>query len=269
MLASSAFVLAALTMTGVYMQARNTGEEDDGYTIDFTALEDHAADKNQEIARNRTDTGNAVLEDDLDYMPMEAGSGLIQIPGLTDKEETQIPEGEDLLKEKEAEKEGSTEAPGGDAPREAPKQAESQAVKELQFSEAEGLLRPLEGEVLLPFSMDSSIYFSTLDQYKYNPALMLQAEEGTQIVACADGKVEHLFEDAEIGLGFTVELGNGYELTYGQLKELTVEQGSYIQEGDVIGVVGAPTKYFSVEGANLYLKLTADGIPVNPESLFR
>ena len=123
--------------------------------------------------------------------------------------------------------------------------------------------------MLLPFSMDSSIYFSTLDQYKYNPALMLQAEEGTQIVACADGKVEHLFEDAEIGLGFTVELGNGYELTYGQLKELTVEQGSYIQEGDVIGVVGAPTKCFSVEGANLYLKLTADGIPVNPESLFR
>ena len=95
MLASSAFVLAALTMTGVYMQAQNTGEEDDGYTIDFTALEDHAADKNQEIARNRTDSGNAVLEDDLDYMPMEAGSGLIQIPGLTDKEETQIPEGEE------------------------------------------------------------------------------------------------------------------------------------------------------------------------------
>ena len=280
MLASSAFVLAALTMTGVYMQAQNTGEEDDGYTIDFTALEDHAADKNQEIARNRTDTGNAVLEDDLDYMPMEAGSGLIQIPGLTDKEETQIPEGEDLLKEKEEEKEKEekekeekdgeknqeTEKEGS---KEAQKQAESQTVKELQFSEAEGLLRPLEGEVLLPFSMDSSIYFSTLDQYNYNPALMLQAEEGSQILACADGKVEHLFEDAEIGLGFTVELGNGYELTYGQLKELTVEQGSYIQEGDVIGVVGAPTKYFSVEGANLYLKLTADGIPVNPESLFR
>lgn len=279
MLASSAFVLAALTMTGVYMQAQNTEEEDDGYTIDFTALEEHAADKNQEIARNRTDTGNAVLEDDLDYMPMEAGSGLIQIPGLTDKEETKILEGEEILKEKEeekdgeknqeAEKEGSKEAPGGDVPKEAPKQAESQTVKELQFSEAEGLLRPLEGEVLLPFSMDSSIYFSTLDQYKYNPALMLQAEEGTRIVACADGRVEHLFEDAEIGLGFTVELGNGYELTYGQLKELTVEQGSYIQAGDVIGVVGAPTKYFSVEGANLYLKLTADGIPVNPESLFR
>lgn len=274
MLASSAFVLAALTMTGVYMQAQNTEEADDGYTIDFTALEDHAADKNQEIARNRTDAGKAVLEDDLDYMPMEAGSGLIQIPGLTDKAETKILGGEEILKEKEEEKVGEknqeAEKEGsGDAPKEAPKQAESQAVKELQFSEAEGLLRPLEGEVLLPFSMDSSIYFSTLDQYKYNPALMLQAEEGTQIVACADGRVEHLFEDAEIGLGFTVELGNGYEMTYGQLKELTVEQGSYIQAGDVIGVVGAPTKYFSVEGANLYLKLTADGIPVNPESLFR
>ena len=139
----------------------------------------------------------------------------------------------------------------------------------LHFDPEDGMLWPREGNVILNYSMDAAVYFQTLEQYKYNPALMLQAEEGTQIVACADGKVEHLFEDAEIGLGFTVELGNGYELTYGQLKELTVEQGSYIQEGDVIGVVGAPTKYFSVEGANLYLKLTADGIPVNPESLFR
>ena len=41
MLASSAFVLAALTMTGVYMKGQNVESKDDGYTLDFTALENH------------------------------------------------------------------------------------------------------------------------------------------------------------------------------------------------------------------------------------
>ncbi len=34
--------------------------------------------------------------------------------------------------------------------------------------------------------------------------------------------------------------------------------------GDVIAEVASPTKYFSVEGTNVYFKLTKDGTPVNP-----
>ena len=52
MFASSAFVLAALTMTGIYMKSRNVESQDDGYTIDFTALEDSTDDKYEEIAQN-------------------------------------------------------------------------------------------------------------------------------------------------------------------------------------------------------------------------
>ena len=52
MLASSAFVLAALTMTGVYMKGQNVESRDDGYTLDFTALPNNADDKLQEITEN-------------------------------------------------------------------------------------------------------------------------------------------------------------------------------------------------------------------------
>ena len=45
MIASSVFVLAALTMTGIYMKSNNTEEQGDGYTIDFTALEDNVENK--------------------------------------------------------------------------------------------------------------------------------------------------------------------------------------------------------------------------------
>lgn len=278
MIASSVFVLAALTMTGVYMQSKNMESEDDGYTIDFTALENSAGNKTQEIAQNQqnvreeaqTDVGDTAaqgkeilnLEDDLDYMPMEAGSNLVEIPGLTDGalEETEDPAA--------TEDPAETEQPDATA---VPKSSSAENVvvtKELHFAEADGLVRPLEGEVLMPFSMDSSIYFSTLDQYKYNPALMLQAEEGTTVAACAEGKVIEIFEDAEIGHAVTMELGDGYELTYGQLEEINVSLGSYVNPGETVGRVAAPTKYFSVEGSNLYLKLTADGVPVDPEALF-
>ena len=38
MIASSAFVLTALTMTGIYMKSSNVEQQDDGYTIDFTSF---------------------------------------------------------------------------------------------------------------------------------------------------------------------------------------------------------------------------------------
>ena len=62
----------------------------------------------------------------------------------------------------------------------------------------------------------------------------------------------------------SMDLGNGYELTYGQLENITVSEGSYVSVGDGIGTVAAPTKYYSVEGTNVYFKLTKDGEPVNP-----
>ena len=49
----------------------------------------------------------------------------------------------------------------------------------------------------------------------------------------------------------------------------TLAEGNYVNRGDVLAKVSAPTKYFSVEGSNLYFQLTKDGEPVNPEGLFR
>ncbi len=281
MLASSAFVLTALTMTGIYMQARDEESKDNGYTLDFTALENNTENKSQEIAQNNQPNpiGNTVplenfadvTEDDLDYMPMEAGSGNIEIPGLTT-----ISGQEDLLAEEEPQAPAETDDSGNGAKEEKKEDSGSKSElkkvtvsKELHFAESDGLLRPVSGEVLIPFSMDSSVYFSTLDQYKYNPALMLDAEEGTSVAACAEGKVIDIFQNAEIGNAVTMDLGDGYQITYGQLQEISVSLDSYVNPGEQVGTIAAPTKYYSIEGANLYLKLTMDGTPVNPELLFR
>lgn len=280
MLASSAFVLTALTMTGIYMQARDEQSKDNGYTLDFTALENNTENKSQEIAQNNQPNpiGNTVplenfadvTEDDLDYMPMEAGSGNIEIPGLTTiqgQTETGTEQKEELPVEEAPQALTETDDSGKEQQKEDTKKVT--VSKELHFAESDGLLRPVSGEVLIPFSMDSSVYFSTLDQYKYNPALMLDAEEGTSVAACAEGKVIDIFQSAEIGNAVTMDLGDGYQITYGQLQEISVSIDSYVNPGEQVGTIAAPTKYYSIEGANLYLKLTMDGTPVNPEILFR
>ena len=134
----------------------------------------------------------------------------------------------------------------------------------LHFSEE--LLWPMEGNVIINYSMDSTVYFPTLDQYKYNPAIVIEAHEGDLITAAAAGKVTGVYEDREIGKAVTMDLGNGYEVTYGQLDNILVSEGSYVAKGDVIAQVASPTKYYSVEGTNVYFKLTKDGVPVNPMS---
>lgn len=295
MLASSAFVLAALTMTGLYMKNSNTEAKDDGYTLDFTAMEDNADNKFEEIARNEQEenitnqvadnsvqnqTGNTTLgntdfgveeevtEDDLDYMPLEVGSGTVEIPGLTEKNDSLVADAaleedvavgeellnEELVSEEEVLSEVSTE-----------KVVVEQA---LSFSEEDGLIRPVNGEILMFYSMDKSIYFATLDQYKYNPAVVFSAAQGADVIACADAKVVDIFSNEEIGNAVTLDLGDGYQATYGQLEEIAVSEGASVNVGDKLGIIAAPTIYYSAEGSNLYFALTKDGVPANPEGMF-
>ena len=135
---------------------------------------------------------------------------------------------------------------------------------QLSFGESSKLAWPIAGNVLLNYSMDKTIYFPTLQQYKYNPSIVISAAEGTGVACAADGIVESVYEDAQTGQTVVMRLGGGYELTYGQLQEVTVEEGDYVETGAVIGHVAEPTKYYSVEGSNVYFKLTKDGEAVNP-----
>lgn len=143
-------------------------------------------------------------------------------------------------------------------------QASTEAVYDVWFSEESTLEWPASGSVLIDYSMDQSVYFSTLDQYKYNPALIISGNVGENIGAAAAGVVTAVEQDAQTGLTVTLDMGNGYSATYGQLKEVPVAVGDYVATKQIIGYLSEPTKYYSVEGANLYFQVTKDGEPVNP-----
>ena len=131
-------------------------------------------------------------------------------------------------------------------------------------ADEEQLLWPAAGTLLMDYSMDGSVYFATLNQYKYNPALVLGSEVGNQVLAAAKGIVESIYIDEETGTTLVLNIGNGYRLTYGQLKELAVSQGDIVESGAVLGYVSEPTKYYTKEGSNLYFEMTKDETPVDP-----
>lgn len=314
MLASSVFVLAALTVTGVYVRNNNRAEKED-YVVDFEALEQGS----EELAENMVDGEEldtlfaGVGTDDLDYDPnfQEANSLHVENTGDTgngaeiakagtkdakdkssesksgekdeqkedekqtaDKKDEPVKKSEDTKKESVTDKAEEEEEAGMfdetvDTAMSGDVQAEGIATTvqpELDFNEEDGLVWPIVGDVLINYSMDKTIYFPTLDQYKYNPAIVISANQGDAISAAADGRVTSVSYDPGTGNTVVMELGNGYELTYGQLENITVSEGSYVHVGDGIGTVAAPTKYYSLEGTNVYFKLTKDGEPVNPMS---
>ena len=135
---------------------------------------------------------------------------------------------------------------------------------ELNFTEDSQMLWPVNGQVVIDYSMDATTYFPTLDQYKYNNALMLGCESGEPVQAAANGQVVSISEDVETGTTMVMDLGNGYQATYGQLKDITVEPGQTVESGTILGYVSDPTKYYVKEGANLYFAMTKDGNPIDP-----
>lgn len=142
--------------------------------------------------------------------------------------------------------------------------AEANVKTVLDFSEDTLTEWPVNGNILLDYSMDQTTYFPTLDQYKLNPAIAVQAVENAPVVAACAGKVFAVEETAETGTTVTMELGNGYQAIYGQLTDLTVSAGDTVEKGTIIGYINAPTKYYSTEGSNLYFAMNRNGEPIDP-----
>ncbi len=134
----------------------------------------------------------------------------------------------------------------------------------LDFSETRKLAWPVRGNVVLDYSMDTTIYFPTLDQYKCNPGMVIQGEVSEPVYAPANARVVEAGVNEEIGNFLTLDLGNGYTAVCGQLKEVAAAEGEYLEKGQLLGYVAEPTKYYTVEGSNIYLQLKHGDESIDP-----
>lgn len=137
-------------------------------------------------------------------------------------------------------------------------------------AEKEKMIWPVEGNILIPFSMDTPVYFKTLDQYKINPALYIAANVGKDVMVAAEGIVETIRVEPESGVTVTVYHGNGFKTIYGQLnKQLPVKEGDLVKKGQILGQVETPSKYHVLLDSHLYFKVTNNEKPINPIELIK
>jgi len=144
--------------------------------------------------------------------------------------------------------------------------AGKQAAKALvlNFTDTSVLTWPVRGNVILDYSMDQTVYFPTLDQFKCNPGIVIQAEVSDPVAAPANAKVLEVGSNEEIGNFVVLDLGNEYTATCGQLKEISAVPGEYLEAGQILGYVAEPTKYYSVEGVNVFFELKHQEKAVDP-----
>ena len=238
MLVSSCLVLTALTATGLYVRNKSQDKED-GYVVDFTALEESNKQKAGEAqADGSTGDGQYADTGELDYDPsfQEANSGNVDNPGmnmlgstagqaslengqagegladagLTSKEEDLAaadPAEEEALEANAAEVIAKTDDSTDTAKRD---EDAMNTTPALDFTDNDTLVWPIVGNVLVNYSMDKTVYFATLQQYKYNPAIIIAATQGEGITAAADGQVTSVYEDPEIGMAVVVKIGRAH-----------------------------------------------------------
>lgn len=215
-------------------------------------LADHSAADSSEEKEESTKQSNIVADGNLE-------------PNLDHQEEiVDDPLAEqDLANQKELEnnKVAETEPVETDTP------VETIIEEKLSFEPEKGLVWPIDGSVLLDYSMESTIFFPTLQQYQYNPAMVLSGNVNDKVYFIAKGKITNVETNEVTGCTVTQDIGDGYTAIYGQLKELNFEEGEMVESGQVVGYVSEPTKYYAVEGSNVYFQLLKDGVPVDPEEI--
>lgn len=190
-----------------------------------------------------------------------------------DKEEAkdEVEDVSNILEAKQKEEQKAEEAKAKEEEKQQEEEKETEetasAPEALHFQES--LTWPTDGNVLMNYSMDQTVYFASLDQYRYNPAVIIGAEVNNQVNAAAAGNILDISNNEETGCTVTMDLGDGYKAVYGQLKEVQGNVGDYIGADQVLGFVNEPTKYYSQEGGNLYFKLLKDDQPVDPMAYFQ
>lgn len=125
-----------------------------------------------------------------------------------------------------------------------------------------GFIRPLEGRISGNFGGQR-----IMNNIPKNPhqGMDIAAKEGTPVKAASDGKIvlayPNLFYSGNV---VVIDHGFGLQTIYAHLKEIKVNRGDQVKQGDIIGTVG---KTGRVTGPHLHWGASLRNVRFNPQSL--
>jgi murein DD-endopeptidase MepM/ murein hydrolase activator NlpD len=96
---------------------------------------------------------------------------------------------------------------------------------------------------------------------QFHPGLDIAGDEGTPILAPANGTVSFAGKDGTLGMTVRLRHDSVFETTYGHLRKVSVKKGQHMERGEVIGYMGNSGKS---TGTHLHYEITKNGKRVNP-----
>ena len=124
---------------------------------------------------------------------------------------------------------------------------------------------PVEGETVAEYAMDCLSYNETTRDWRVHNGVDIAAEEGTPVMAAADGQVYTVYEDETMGTTVVIRHEDGYTTKYACLaQDVMVAAGDEVTLGQQIGCVGTSALLESALGPHVHFSVTCDNENVDP-----
>ena len=129
---------------------------------------------------------------------------------------------------------------------------------------------PLEGQEIFGYSMEVLSYNQTTRDWRTHNGVDIAAEEGTEVMAAADGEVYTVYEDESLGHTVVIRHEGGYTTRYSSLgADVAVSAGQPVSMGQTIGTVGTSALMENALGDHVHFTVTKDDEPVDPMEFLR
>ncbi len=139
------------------------------------------------------------------------------------------------------------------------KEQEDNTTIELNFE------KPVEGDIVRDFAVDSLIYSETLQEWTTHTGIDIKADKTTVVKSAEAGTVKTIKNDPRYGLTIVIEHENGFQTIYSNLltSEFVVE-GEKVEKGQSLGTVGNTAAFEIADEPHLHFEITKDSVQVDP-----
>lgn len=125
--------------------------------------------------------------------------------------------------------------------------------------------KPVEGDNIRDFAVDSLIYSETLQEWTTHTGIDIKAEKTTVVKSAEAGTVKSIKNDPRYGLTIIIEHANGFQTVYSNLltSEFVVE-GEKVEKGQSLGTVGNTAAFEIADEPHLHFEIIKDNVQVDP-----
>ena len=135
-------------------------------------------------------------------------------------------------------------------------QEEPHEVPAAAEEDAPAFIRPVSGELLRGFSVETLSYDRTMADWRVHRGWDIAGEAGSAVLAVSDGTVTAVYEDDLLGTVVEIEHGGALTSVYANLDASpSVGVGQTVRRGDTVGTIGASALAESGEEGHLHFAM--------------